>query len=78
MAVVAESRVPIEHPEPRPDEEKSTVFDRSEKGFEDPGTGFGLYLIKEIVDSYDGRITVEDNTPQEARFLLTFQRAGPG
>ena len=57
-----------------PDEKKETIFDRDVKDFDDPGTGFGLYLVHEIMDSYDGSITVTDNEPTGTVFTLTFQR----
>jgi len=58
-----------------PDGEKADIFRRNAKTFDDPSAGFGLYLVKEILDSYDGRITVEDNVPAGSRFRLVFQRA---
>jgi signal transduction histidine kinase/PAS domain-containing protein len=58
-----------------PDEEKPRVFDRESDEFDDPGTGFGLYLVGEILDSYDGSISVEDNDPEGAVFRVTLQRA---
>ncbi|WP_176791147.1 PAS domain S-box protein [Haloplanus vescus] len=58
-----------------PDEQKADIFRREAKTFDDPGSGFGLYLVREIMDSYGGEITVEDNDPEGARFRLTFQRA---
>ncbi|AZH26077.1 PAS domain S-box protein [Haloplanus aerogenes] len=57
-----------------PDDEKADIFGRDAKTFDDPSAGFGLYLVKEILDSYGGRITVEDNQPQGSRFRLVFQR----
>jgi len=58
-----------------PDEQKADIFRREAKTFDDPGSGFGLYLVREIMDSYGGEITVEDNDPEGARFRLIFQRA---
>ncbi|PHQ37387.1 hypothetical protein DJ69_16945 [Halorubrum persicum] len=58
-----------------PDERKSTVFDRTTKEFEDPGSGFGLHLVKEIISSYGGDIEVDDNDPEGAVFRLRFDRA---
>jgi len=58
-----------------PDERKSTVFDRTTKDFEDPGSGFGLNLVKEIIDSYGGDIEIDDSDSKGAVFQLQFDRA---
>ena len=58
-----------------PDERKSDVFEREVKRFDDPGSGFGLYLVAEIVDSYGGNIDVADSEAGGARFEVTFPRA---
>jgi PAS domain S-box-containing protein len=33
-----------------------SVFEKGEKGFDSPGTGFGLYIVREVVESYGGEI----------------------
>ena len=57
-----------------PDDQKAAVFDRKSRDFHDPGSGFGLYLVSEIMSSYGGDITVEDNDRGGATFRLTFER----
>ncbi|WP_248895342.1 ATP-binding protein [Haloplanus halobius] len=54
-----------------PNEMKETIFQRGEKRFESPGTGFGLYFVKEIVEAYGGTIDVSDNDPRGAVFSVT-------
>ncbi|WP_435097614.1 ATP-binding protein [Halarchaeum sp. P4] len=58
-----------------PDEEKPHVFDKGMKGLQSPGSGFGLYLVKEIVESYGGDVAVRDNEPEGAIFEVTLPRA---
>lgn len=57
-----------------PEELRDTVFEEGEKNFECPGTGFGLYLIREVVESYGGTVTVEENDPGGAVFSITLLR----
>jgi signal transduction histidine kinase len=43
-----------------PDDQKDAIFGKGEKGLDSQGTGIGLYLVKTLVESYDGDIWVED------------------
>ncbi|MEE6208918.1 MEDS domain-containing protein [Salarchaeum sp. III] len=61
-----------------PDDIKDTVFEKGVQGFDSAGTGFGLHLVREIVDGYDGEITVEDRQPDGTVFSLSLPRATAG
>ncbi|MFB6195595.1 MAG: ATP-binding protein, partial [Haloplanus sp.] len=54
---------------------EAKVFEKGTRGFQSPGTGFGLHIVREIVDSYDGEITVLDNDPEGTVFRITLDRA---
>lgn len=58
-----------------PDAKKSAILDEKSKTFQDPDSGFGLYLVKEIMQFYEGSVTVTDNEPEGSVFHLTFNRA---
>ena len=57
-----------------PDDEKVRVFEKFYRGsaatVAPGGTGLGLPIAREIVNSHDGRIWVEDAYPHGARFLV--------
>ena len=53
-----------------PEDVLPTVFEKGERGFDSPGTGFGLYLVREIVDAYDGSVSVT-NDDEGATFAVT-------
>jgi PAS domain S-box-containing protein len=58
-----------------PDDFKATIFDRTLKGTNKAwGMGLGLYLVKSLVDSYDGRVWLEDRVKGDhtkgARFVV--------
>ena len=53
-----------------PDDQKDAIFGKGEKGLDSQGTGIGLYLVKTLVESYDGDIWVEDrvaSNPESGR-----------
>ncbi len=59
-----------------PDDFKPTIFNRVLKGTKKAkGMGLGLYLVKSLVDSYGGRVMVEDRVAGDhtkgARFVVT-------
>ena len=54
------------------------VFEKGQKGFESPGTGFGLYLVQEIVDSYGGHVEATNREGGGAKFTVTLPRADDG
>lgn len=61
-----------------PDEEKAHVFEKfyrvgSEATRKAKGTGLGLYLCRKIVKDHNGTITIEDNQPGGAKFIVTLK-----
>ncbi|MDS0292931.1 PAS domain S-box protein [Halogeometricum luteum] len=56
-----------------PDKEKRHIVEKGVEGLSTPGSGFGLYLVKELVDSYGGTIDVSDNDPTGAVFTIVLQ-----
>ncbi|POG55279.1 PAS domain-containing sensor histidine kinase [Haloferax marisrubri] len=46
-----------------PDARKPVVFGKGEKGLESTGTGLGLYLVHQLVDSFGGEVHFEDSEP---------------
>jgi len=50
------------------DEVKENIFGSVFKRGEEAGSGLGMYLVKEIVKSYDGSIEVKDSELGGARF----------
>jgi PAS domain S-box-containing protein len=58
-----------------PDERKETIFEEEHMGLESDGTGLGLYLVRTLVDRYEGQVRVVDNDPDGAVFILSLPRA---
>ena len=52
------------------DDHKEQIFQEGEKGLESGGTGIGLYLVKTLVDKYDGDVWVTDNDPTGSVFTV--------
>ena len=52
------------------DDHKEQIFQEGEKGLESGGTGVGLYLVKTLVDRYEGDIWIEDNEPTGSVFVV--------
>ncbi|WP_411968456.1 PAS domain S-box protein [Haloferax sp. YSSS75] len=57
-----------------PDEQKRPLLEKGIEDLSDPGNGFGLFLVREIVDGYDGEVRIEDNEPTGATFVVTLPR----
>ncbi|MFW6265473.1 MAG: ATP-binding protein, partial [Halanaeroarchaeum sp.] len=45
-------------------------FEEGKRGLDSDGTGLGLYLVSVLVDRYDGAVSVEDNEPAGAVFVV--------
>jgi signal transduction histidine kinase len=46
-----------------PDDRGEAVFERGERGDGSAGSGFGLFLVDNVVESYGGGVELEDNEP---------------
>ena len=65
-----------------PDDVKDNIFNRMKKGTdESKGSGLGLYLVKSLVESYHGKVWVEDRVlgdhTKGARFVVMLPAAEP-
>jgi len=56
------------------EDQKERIFGKGEKHRQSSGSGFGLYLVREIVEAYDGTISVADNEPRGAVFTVEFKK----
>ncbi|NHN42179.1 PAS domain-containing protein [Halorubellus sp. JP-L1] len=54
---------------------REELFEKGEKGFDSPGTGFGLYLVRETVDAYGGDVELVDDDHTGATFAVTLPLA---
>ena len=57
-----------------PDDIKEKIFERGFKTGETSGSGLGMYLVKEIVESYGGHIEVKDSELGGTRFDIRLQK----
>ena len=57
-----------------PDEIKDKVFDEGFVHGKKGNTGIGLYIVKQTIEGYGGNITVEDNKPEGAVFLIKLRK----
>ncbi len=75
-------RVAIEDNGPGiPDEKKTEIFHRFKRGqTKARGTGPGLYIVKTLVESFNGNVWVEDRVPgdysQGSRFVVMLPKSG--
>ncbi|SEW25219.1 PAS domain S-box protein [Halobacterium jilantaiense] len=58
-----------------PDDRKDVIFDEGARGIDSDGTGLGLYLVRTLVNRYDGAVWVEDNENGGATFVVELPRA---
>ncbi|WP_435359779.1 PAS domain S-box protein [Haloarchaeobius sp. DFWS5] len=56
------------------DEILDAVFEKGRKGFDSPGTGFGLYLVREIIESYGGQVDAYNQEDGGAVFTVVLPR----
>ncbi|EMA63919.1 sensor histidine kinase [Halorubrum lipolyticum] len=53
-----------------PESHRDEVFGKGEKGLDSPGAGIGLYLVRSLVEIYDGDVWIEDNEPKGTVFVV--------
>ena len=58
-----------------PDAEKEAIFEEGICGLDSDGTGLGLYLVRTLVERYDGAVWVDDAEEGGARFTVELPRA---
>ena len=56
------------------DENKAKVFDEGYYFGNTGHTGIGLYIVQKAIESYGGEVTIEDNVPQGAIFVIRLKR----
>ncbi|MCQ1536842.1 HAMP domain-containing histidine kinase [Methanosarcina sp. KYL-1] len=61
-----------------PEEFKEKIFEEGFKFGETGNSGLGLYIVKKIVDRYEGSITVEDNRPSGTIFVMKLRSIQKG
>lgn len=57
-----------------PDAEKHKIVDKRIEDLSNPSSGFGLFLVREIVEGYGGDIRIEDNDPEGSTFVVELPR----
>ena len=59
------------------DEDKAKIFGKAERAIDSPGSGLGLYLVRTLIDSYDGAVWVEDRADDQsgAVFVVELPKA---
>jgi signal transduction histidine kinase len=58
-----------------PADRTEEIFGRGRKGLDSEGTGIGLYLVRTVVEQYDGEVGVTNREPEGAVFTLELPRA---
>jgi len=53
-----------------PESRKSALFEKGERGIDSDGTGLGLHLVDTLLERYGGDISIEDNEPEGAVFVV--------
>ena len=61
-----------------PDEIKDKIFDEGYHYGKTGHTGIGLYIVQQTVEEYGGEVTVEDNKPHGAIFIIRMNKTIEG
>ncbi len=54
---------------------RESVFEPGIRSETSDGDGLGLYLVKKLIESYDGQVGVRDRSPTGTRFRMWFPKA---
>lgn len=57
-----------------PEEEKEKIFEKGYTTDEERGTGLGMFLVKMLLDIYDGDVDVKDSEMGGARFDVKLKK----
>lgn len=58
-----------------PDNIKKNIFDEGFSYGKSSNTGMGLFIVKQIIESFGGYVNVQDNDPQGTTFVMTLRAA---
>ncbi len=58
-----------------PDSIKEKIFDEGFHYGSSGNTGMGLFIARKTIESFGGTLTIEDNEPQGAKFIITLRKA---
>ncbi len=58
-----------------PEASREEIFEEGETGLASEGTGVGLYLVETLVEDYGGTVSVEDNDPTGAVFVVELPKS---
>ncbi len=61
-----------------PEEKKEKIFDKGYTTDEEKGTGLGMFLVKTLIERYDGKVEVKDSELGGARFDIYLKRCDYG
>jgi len=53
-----------------PEIRKDEIFEQAARGLDSKGTGLGLYLVKTLIEHYNGDVRVENNEPEGCVFSV--------
>jgi len=56
------------------DDQKADIFGKGTQGLESSGTGIGLFLIGELIETFDGDVMVSDNDPDGTTFSVVLRK----
>lgn len=59
-----------------PEGKREQMFDKSQKGLDSEGTGMGLYLVENLVETFGGAVWVEDSEKGGALFSVELPAFG--